>query len=203
MQQYKSARQCTDGFRATQNDLVLQRVLAPSVIWTHAHSLTATCLKHWDIASYWDSLSHNLELIFCMQDCPARGMSLWKVSCEAFIFSCIFEKSGKNYATDLVVTQLWGSAIAVISAHLPGQHTWASAGPDPSSSTPKQCKLNGCVKIYNSVSARSPLTKSKKKIFIERAAISKRECQCTDWLNAMQNGRGTAECFITHQESNP
>ena len=48
--------------------------------------------------------------------------------------------------------------IAVISAHVPGQRMWASAGQRPSSSSPKQG-----VKIYNSVSARSPLTKSKKK----------------------------------------
>ena len=40
---------------------------------------------------------------------------------------------------------------------------WASAGPGPSSSSPKQSKLDASVKIYNSVSARSPLTKSKKK----------------------------------------
>ena len=44
---------------------------------------------------------------------------------------CIFQKSGKNKTTDLVVSQLWGSTIAIISAHVPvpGQHMWASAGP--------------------------------------------------------------------------
>ena len=48
---------------------------------------------------------------------------------------------------------------------------WASAGQGPSPSSPKQCKLDGRVKIYISVSARSPLTKSKKKKIIESAAI--------------------------------
>ena len=48
---------------------------------------------------------------------------------------------------------------------------WASAGQGPSSSSPKQCKSDGRVKIYNSVSARSPLTKSKKKNYSERSNI--------------------------------
>ena len=61
----------------------------------------------------------------------ARGMGLRKVSYEAFPFSVIFEKSGKNEATDLEVSQLWGSTIAIISAHVPGPHMWASAGPGP------------------------------------------------------------------------
>ena len=100
-------------------------------------------------------------------------MSLRKVSCEAFVFFCIFEKSGINEATDLAVSQLRGSTIAIISAHVPGQHMWASAGPSgqgPSSSYPKQWKSVGRVKSYDSVSARSPLTKSKKEK-IESAAI--------------------------------
>ena len=46
-------------------------------------------------------------------------------------FFCIFEKSGKNEATDLAVSQLRGSTIAIISAHVPGQHMWASADPGP------------------------------------------------------------------------
>ena len=61
-----------------------------------------------------------------------------------------------------------GSTITIISAYVPGQHMWASG---QSSSSPKQRKSDGCVNIYNSVSARSPLTKSKKKQIIESAAI--------------------------------
>ena len=74
---------------------------------------------------------------------------------------------------------------------MPGQH-----GPSPSSTVQvlqKSWKSDGCVKIYNSVSARSPLTKSKK--IIESTTISKRSCQGTDWLSAQQNGQGTAERF--------
>ena len=82
-----------------------------------------------------------------------------------------FGDSGKNEATDLAVSQLRGSTIAIISAHVPGPHMWASAGPGPSSSSPKQRKSDGRVKIYNSVSARSPLTKSKKEKIIESTAI--------------------------------
>ena len=91
-------------------------------------------------------------------------MSLRKVSYEAFgfsVFSRNQEKTKPVQATDLEVSQPRGSTIAIISAHVPGQHMWASAGPGPSSSSPKQCKSDGRVKIYNSVSARSPLTKSK------------------------------------------
>ena len=50
---------------------------------------------------------------------------------------------------------------------------WASAGPGPSSSSPKQCKSDGHVKawVYNSVSARSPLMKSKGKNYRECSSI--------------------------------
>ena len=51
-----------------------------------------------------------------------------------------------NEATDLAVSQLRGSTIAIISAHLPGQHVWASGGQGPSSSSPKQWKSDGSVK---------------------------------------------------------
>ena len=77
-----------------------------------------------------------------------------------------------NEATDLAVSQLRGSTIAIISPHVPGLHMWASAGQGLSSSSPKQWKSIGSV-IYNSVSARSPLTKSEKTKLeiIESAAI--------------------------------
>ena len=111
-------------------------------------------------------------------------------------FPCIFEKSGKNKANDLAVGQLRGSTIAITSAHVPGPNMWASAGPGPSSSSPKQWKLDGRVKIYNSVSARSPLTKSKKKKYSERSNIkSTRVSALTGLLlSAMQNGTIFAQC---------
>ena len=79
----------------------------------------------------------------------------------------------ENEATDLEVSQLLGSTIAIISAHhdVPSPHTWASAGQGPSSRSLKPCKSDGRVKIYNSVSATSPLTKSKKKKYRERSNI--------------------------------
>ena len=81
-------------------------------------------------------------------------------------FFCIFEKSGMNEATDLVVSQLWGSTTATISAHVPDLHMWPSAGQGPISSSPKQWKSDGCVKIYN-----SPLTKSTREKNREGTAI--------------------------------
>ena len=96
---------------------------------------------------------------------PSPGHEPEKSLLLGLRFFRIFEKSGKNEATDLAVSQLRGSTIAIISAHVPGQHMWASAGQGPSSSSPKQCKLDGCVTICNSVNARSPVTKSKKKKF--------------------------------------
>ena len=116
---------------------------------------------------------------------------------QGLFFFCIFEKSGIKEATDLAVSQLLGPTIAIISAHVPGQHMWASVGPGPSSSSPKLWKTDGRVKIYNSLSARSPLTKSKKKKIKESTAIWKRTCQCTDGLSATHNGRGAAESFCT------
>ena len=44
---------------------------------------------------------------------------------------------------------------------------WASAGLGLSSSSPKQWKSDDHVKIYNSVSVRSPLTKFKKEKITE------------------------------------
>ena len=45
------------------------------------------------------------------------------------VFSVFLRITGrKNEATDLVVSPLWGSTIDIISAHVPGQHMWASAG---------------------------------------------------------------------------
>ena len=46
---------------------------------------------------------------------------------------------------------------------------WASAGPGPSSSSPKQWKSDGRVKIYNSVSARAALKNPIKNIMPRRA----------------------------------
>ena len=45
--------------------------------------------------------------------------------------------------------------------------------PGPKFKFSKTVKVDGSVKIYNSVSARSPLTKSKKKRIIENTAIKK------------------------------
>ena len=57
-----------------------------------------------------------------------------KLSYKSFVFFCFFEKSGIKEATDLAVKQLQGSTIAMISAHVPVQHGWPSAGPGPISS---------------------------------------------------------------------
>ena len=107
-----------------------------------------------------------------VQPCPIQSWAwaLEKSSTRPSFF-CIFEKSGINEATDLAVSQLQGSTITIISAHVPGLHIWARAGPGPSSSSPKQWKSDVRLKIYNSASARSPLTKSKKENIIARAAL--------------------------------
>ena len=92
-------------------------------------------------------------------------MSLRKVSynLQGLRFFGIFEKSGKNEATDLAVSQLRlrGSTRYDLCPCARPAHV-GECGTGPSSSSPKQWKSFGCVKIYNSVSARSPLTKSKK-----------------------------------------
>ena len=72
---------------------------------------------------------------------------------------------------------------------------WASAGPGPSSSSPKQCKSDGRVKIYISVSARSPLMRERSNIKSARVSA------LTD--SVPHNGQGAAEGFSIHQESNP
>ena len=58
--------------------------------------------------------------------------------------------------------------MAIISAHVPGQHMWARAGPGPSSTPPKQCKSDGRVKIYNCQREITP-DEIQEKTIIERA----------------------------------
>ena len=70
----------------------------------------------------------------------------------------------------MAVSQLKGSTITIISAHVPGQHMCSSAGTGPSSSSPKQEKSDGSVKIYNSVSEIAIDEIQEKKI-IESTAI--------------------------------
>ena len=63
-----------------------------------------------------------------MLDFTSPGHEPLKSLLWGLCFFCIFEKSEKNQATDLVVSQLRGSTIAIISVHVQGQHMWASAG---------------------------------------------------------------------------
>ena len=67
---------------------------------------------------------------------PSPGHEPEKSLLRGLRFFCVFEKSGINEATDLAVSQLRGSTIAIISAHLPGQHMWASTSPGPSLGRP-------------------------------------------------------------------
>ena len=99
-------------------------------------------------------------------------MSLRKVSYEALVFSVFSRNQKKPKPTwQSVSSEALQWLKSLPSAHVPGQHVWTSVGKGPSSSSPKQCKLDGGFKIYNSVSARSPLTKSKKKKYSERSNI--------------------------------
>ena len=53
----------------------------------------------------------------------------------------------------LPVKKLKGYSIAIITAHVPGQHMWVSPGPRPSLQ-----ELQNIVKILSSVRARLTLT---------------------------------------------
>ena len=90
----------------------------------------------------WLSKEQRLGVVFWAKGDPTwtkwepSGQFVWKVGKSALErrrawalvkslttrFFCIFEKSGKNEATDLAVNQLRGSTIIIISAHVPGQH---------------------------------------------------------------------------------
>ena len=91
--------------------------------------------------------------------------------------------------------------IAIISAHMPGLHIWASAGPGPSSSSPKQWESDGCVKIYNSCQREISTDEiQEEKNYREHSNI-KSECQCIDRLSdsvqrkmAMALQSGSASC---------
>ena len=103
------------------------------------------------------------------------GVSLKIVSDEAFVFF-VFSRNQENTEPltwrSVSSDSLGGSTIAIISAHVPGPHMRASAVPGQSS--PKQWKSDGRVKIDNSVSTKSPLTKYKKRNIIESSNIKAR-----------------------------
>ena len=75
-------------------------------------------------------------------------------------------------------------------------------GQGPSSSSRKQWKSDGIVKIYNSVSTKRHWHNPRKQKLWRALQYKKCVCQCTDGLSATQNGLGTAEDFSTLQESN-
>ena len=118
-------------------------------------------------------------------------------------FFCIIEKSGKYEATVLAFSQLQGSTIVIISPQVPGQHMWASAGPGPSSSTPKQWKSDGRVKINNSVSTTSPLTKSKKRKIKKAQQYKSARVSVLTGSEPRKRGKGQNEGFSTLLELNP
>ena len=116
-----------------------------------------------------------------------------------------------------VHSYVWGIVLAVLSS-LAQSGAWAlqtsltrpsffvyfqefrkkrkhKCGPGPGH---KQWILDGHVKIYNSVSARLPLTKSKIKNERESSNI-----KALRRLSATQNGLGVAESFSTLLESKP
>ena len=85
---------------------------------------------------------------------------------------------------------------------MPGQHIWVSVGPDPSSSSPKQWKSDGHAKIYNFVSARSPLTKLKEKLYREKQYIRARVSAVTGSV-PRKLAKGQQRVFSNQQELNP
>ena len=96
-------------------------------------------------------------LFFIHMPLDSPGHEPQKSLLRGLRYFCIFEKSGINEATDLAVSQLRGSTIAIISAHVPGQHMWASADPGPSSRSPKQWKSDGPIMVvlrFTTLSAR-------------------------------------------------
>ena len=133
-------------------------------------------------------------------------MSLRKVSHESFVFS-VFSRNQKKtkpptwWSVSSEALQSLKS-LPMCQASTCGR-VQARAQVQVLQICPKQCKSDSRVKIYNSVRARSPLTKSKKKNIERAQQYKKRACQCTDWLSATQNGQGAAKGFSTHQESNP
>ena len=118
-------------------------------------------------------------------------------------FLSIFEKSGKSEATNLAVSQLRGSTIAIISGLVPGPHTWASAA----RARVQVLQNSGSRKVmlrFTTLSARDRYWRNPRKKKLQRAQqYKKRACQCTDGLSATQNDQGAAERFRAHQESSP
>ena len=94
---------------------------------------------------FWPQLGKMFKKLFMWLQTVAQPWA-WalKKSPWGLRFFCIFEKSGKNEATDLAVSQLRGSTIAIISAHVPGPHMWASAGPG----TVHQFKFSKTVEVW-------------------------------------------------------
>ena len=84
----------------------------------------------------------------------SEGREPYKSLLLGIPFFCIFEESEINEATDLVVSQLRGPTIAIISAHMPGQHMWARAGPGQSSKILQKSGSQMVVLRFTTLSAR-------------------------------------------------
>ena len=68
----------------------------------------------------WEQQSCNTKAVPGCKQSGGQGQSLRKSLIWGLRVFCIFEKSGINKATCLAVTQLRGTTIAIISAHVPG-----------------------------------------------------------------------------------
>ena len=83
-----------------------------------------------------------------------QRLAWFKINCKQSSMVCTYNfaamVANEILWTDLTVSQLWFLTIAIISVDVPGKHMWLSAGPGPSSGSPKQWKSDSHVKIYNS-----------------------------------------------------
>ena len=116
-------------------------------------------------------------------------------------FSRIFNNSRNNPPGQI----LQGSTIDIITAHAPGQ-TYVRVR---AVSLLHRHQNSGClISILRDkiLSLQDRLWRNSRENIVGRAQQYKSarvtRCQCTDWLSAMQNGRGAAEGFSTLLDSN-
>ena len=144
----------------------------------------------------WANLFANM--IQHSQACGIRvGKLNGNVSWLASVFSVFSTIQAKKWPSLL----RWGNTISLFTTHMPGPHKWQCPGPGPTPSASKQWKTDvyvesktPCQRVHCWRNSRRNSNRAQQYI---NARVSPLK------ISATQNGRGTAESFVTLRETNP
>ena len=123
--------------------------------WGHAIFFLCLIFSLFGLQQIWQNPS--TFHFFGHHQCWAWALkkSLTRPSCFPYFWELEIRKKWSHWPGCQSALRLYNdvvcssSTIAIISSHVPGPYMWANAGQGPSSSSPKQWKSDGCIKMYN------------------------------------------------------